>query len=471
MEKINIFINTKESFTPKAKYVFETIFRILGKKTQFFTEFTMQNIHIYYGEKTSDKYPINIYHNPEAADFFSKRKLYNEDEANLVKYGDEYIPFLFSKQGKITHYTAKSAELRKDIISSAFYFLSCWQEYASEKLIEPSNFFQHSASLQYIHGFTEIPVVDRYCEILQGMLVNILSDYVVDNIWENNNNFALSLSHNIDYWKYWTDEHIEALRARKDKFFSKKNLFKIIRLFIQKIGMKWFDTTLILRLVIRHEKNIKAASSFFILTHDQFPDKRMNYFSDDASKKQLVQILKDTSINLQGTKEAGYQEDHLRSELEKMSDFSAKGFRVRYLNFNYQNLFTVLEKEKIEFDSSMGFYEAIGFRAGISYPFYPFNIAENRSFNVLEIPVVVTDRSLFKLTNGDVRKAKRKVFDLLKSAEKHHSHISIIWHNHIFDRIDYPGWGKLYWRINKFDRNKGRWICSVDDVAKFWMKR
>ena len=471
MESINIFINTKDSFVPKAKYVFETIFKILGIKPHFFTEFTMQDIHIYYGEKTSIKYPITIYHNLETVDFFNKRKLYDGQKVNLVKYGDEFIPFLFSKQGKIVHYTSKTAELRKDIIASAFYFLSCWQEYASVKLIEPDNFFKYKSSLQYLHGFTEIPVVDRYCEIIHGTLINIFSDYVVDNIWQKENKFAFSLSYNIDYWKFWTKEHINALQQRKDKLFSKKNFKKQVRIITHKIGMKYIDSKFVLRSIIKHEKENNPSSSFFILTHDQFPDKRMNYFSDDKMQAQLVRTLQDSFVNLQGTKEAGYQLDYLQTERKRMGEFSNQGFRVRYLNFNYQNLFTILEKEKVKFDSSVGFYEAIGFRAGISYPFYPYNIKENRKFDVLEVPVAATDRALYNLTGGNVRKAKRKMFQLLKSAQKHRSHFSMIWHNHLFDKVDFPGWTGLFWKINMFDKNKGKWICSVDEMVEFWLKK
>jgi len=89
----------------------------------------------------------------------------------------------------------------------------------------------------------------------------------------------------------------------------------------------------------------------------------------------------------------------------------------------------------------------------------------------LEVPVAATDRALFNLTGGNVRKAKRKMFQLLNSAQKHRSHFSMIWHNHLFDKVDFPGWTGLFWKINMFDKNRGKWICSVDEMVEFWLEK
>ncbi len=470
MKQINIYLDVSPSFVPKAKYVFETLFRVQGLKPKFFTEFTMENIHIFYGENTKNRYPLHIYHNPEAADFFNQRHLYPESKVNLVKFASEYIPFLFSQPGDIFHYTAHHVHLRKDIIASGFYFLTCWQEYAAIKPIDPNNFFKFQDSLQYIHGFAEMPVVDRYLEILRFALQKQLSDYSCEHIW-GKKNYALSFSHNIDYWQYWTDDQINSLRKRRDKFFSYKFLQKIIRLFIYRFGIKNFEPNVIMQKILSFEKNNNITSSCFLLANDSFPDKRMNYFSDVDSQAQILRTLKNSSINLQGTKEAGYQLDFLEKEFEKMEELEIEGFRVRYLNFNYQNLFNILEKCGFIYDSSIGFYENIGFRAGISYPFFPYNIAEDRPFEVLEIPVAITDRALYKQTNGNISRAKSKMSGMLKKAAKHKTHISIIWHNHIFDKIDYPGWSNLYWKIAKFDRKHARMLFSTNELAKFWKEK
>jgi hypothetical protein len=470
MKKINILLNVSPSFVPKAKYVFETLFRVQGLKPTFFTEFTMENIHIFYGKDAKIKYPLHIYHNPEAAEFFNQRHLYPTNKVNLVKFASEYVPFLFSQPGEIFHNTAQSIYLRKDIIASAFYFLTCWQEYAATKPIDPNNFFKFQDSLQYSLGFAEMPVVDRYLEILRFALIKQFSDYSCEHIW-GKKKYALSFSHNIDFWQYWTDEQIKLLKKRQDKIFSYKFMHKILRLFVYRSGIKIFEPNEIMQKILSFEKSNNINPSCFLLTNNSFPDKRMNYFSEVDAQAQILRALKNSSINLLGTKEAGYQLDFLEKEFEKIEELEIEGFRVRYLNFNYQNLFKALEKCGFIYDSSIGFYENIGFRAGISYPFFPYNIAEDRPFEVMELPIAITDIALYKQTNGNINRAKSKMENMLKKAAKHQTHISIVWHNHIFDKIDYPGWSNLYWKIAKFDRKHERMLFSTNELAKYWKER
>ena len=89
----------------------------------------------------------------------------------------------------------------------------------------------------------------------------------------------------------------------------------------------------------------------------------------------------------------------------------------------------------------------------------------------MEIPVAITDIALYKQTNGNINRAKSKMENMLKKAAKHQTHISIVWHNHIFDKIDYPGWSNLYWKIAKFDRKHERMLFSTNELAKYWKER
>jgi len=471
-KQLNIFLNIEESYQKKTKYVFNTLCRVLGLKTKFFTGLTSEEIHLYYGKRTEDIYPVHIYHDPNADEFYSRKEIYPVEHVNLVKYQDEYIPVLFSKQGEIFRYTSNSIRIRKDIISSAFYFLSCWQEYASPAEISPSSQYDYYKSFQYRFGFTDIPPVDRYCEILANVLKKAFPEFIISNIWPEGKKYAVSLSHNVEYWNVWTKNFIDEITHKKNNP-EFENYWQVFwKAMLHKYSRKIFDDPArIIKLIMRREKILKASSSFFLLTKSDFPDERRNYFKNENYFQQIVKLLKDSSVNLQGSKEAGFQYNFLPDELQQLDGFSAKGFRVRYLNFNYQNLFSVLEKGKMKYDSSMGFDEKIGYRAGISYPFQPYNITENRPFNVLEIPLIAMDLALQKQVDFNHRKAKHRFDQLLSKAKKHKSHLSICWHTHLFDPIDFPYWSKIYWQIIKQSRSQEAWLCSLDKLYNYWQNR
>ncbi|MCF7858841.1 MAG: hypothetical protein K9N07_05880 [Candidatus Cloacimonetes bacterium] len=468
MKFINIYINVDSSFEKKAKYIFATFFKIIGIKPQFFTKTTKEDIHIYYGIKTNDEYPIHIYHDLAASDFFQKKEDYPSEKVNLVKYESDYMPFLFSKKGAILKYTKNSIRTRKDIISSAFYFLSCWQEYTSTKEISPSSPYDFSKSIQAKFNFTDIAPVDLYCKLLENILEKKFQEFVKRNTWPEGKKFAVSLSHNIEFWNFWTDKQFQESQRKNKKF----NLKLFLRLLVNKIDKKYFfEPAKVIKKIINKEKKLRSSSTFFILTKADFPDERRNYFDNEASFRQIKELLKGSSVNLFGSKEAGFQYHYLPAELDKLSEFSANGFRVRYLNLNYQSLFHTLENGKVKYDSSIGFDEHTGYRAGISYPFNPYNIKEDRQFNILEIPIVALDSSLMKQNENKYYKAKKKIARLIKSAKHHKSHISVSWHTHHFDPVDFPHWNKLYWKLLNFAKKNSAWLCSLDKMYNYWQNK
>jgi len=472
MKLINIYINVDETFEKKAKYVFSTFCKIIGLKPQFFMKITKEPIHIYYGTRIRDEYPIHIYHDETAIEFFQSKKEYQPENVNLVKYKTDYIPFLFSKKGEILKFTANSIRTRKDIIASAFYFLSCWQENTCKKEISPSSPYDFKSSIQYKFNFTEIAAVDRYCELLEDILMRRFQEFVRSNIWPEGKKFAVSLSHNIEYWDFWTKDQFErSIKSRAEQ--PKKQYLKLLSKSIKhRIDQNlFFEPAKLIKKIIKKETILRTSSTFFILTKTDFPDERRNYFGDEKNFEQLVKLLKDSSVNLFGSKEAGFQYHFLPPEMDKLSGFSANGFRVRYLNFNYQHLFTTLEKGNVKYDSSIGFDEHIGYRAGISYPFNPYNIKEDRPFNLLEIPIIALDSSLMKQNANNNKRAEKKVNKLIKISKLHKSHISLSWHTHHFDSIDFPKWAKMYWKLLYFSKRNSAWLCSLDKMYNFWQNK
>lgn len=460
LKTLNVYLNIDNSYKPKAKYVFNTLCKVLGVKARFFSGLSSEDIHIYYGIRTEDDYPVKIYHNPEAVSFFAKKQLYPPQKVNLIKYKEEYIPILFSLQGDLFRYTSTSVNIRKDLISSAFYFLSCWQEYASPEEITPTSHYDYFNSFQFRFGFTDIPPVDRYCELLAQIIRRSFPEFVISDIWPEGKKFALSLSHNVEFWNL------------QPNFSAGEQKLKLLKRMLYSLNKDFYnDPTRLIKIILRREKALKASSSYFILAKSNFPDQRRNYFADEKYFNQIVNVLKDNSVNLYASKEAAYQYHFLPPELDKLQGFSANGFRVRYLNFRYQYLYKVLEKANIKYDASIGFDERIGYRAGISYPFQPYNMEENRPFNVLEIPLIVLDEALYKQTGANNKKARRRINQLTAIAKKHKSHLSLCWHTHMYDLVEHPYWANLYWKSLKNAKLNGAWLCSLDKLYNYWKNR
>ncbi len=471
---INILLCLPQQYIPKAEFVFRTYCYILRLNPKFMYGVHYEGAHLYYGTPTTKEYPLKIYYDPSTAEFFEKQELYPLEDVNFCKFKSEHIPFLFSQGGGIFSFGEENCVIRKDIIASGFYFLTCWHEYILSFHGQTKGRVDFKQSLQYRWDFTETPVVDVYCQMLLYVMEKYTPQFIRDTNWAEDRKFAVSLSHDIDYWNYWDGStKLDNFKYNIRTFLGRpiNASYKIIGHLLHKnlIYNPWKT----IRTLARREIEKGVRSTWFLLARDDFEDKRQNYIADIQSKEQIIDLLGQQEVGLHGSPESAFDMAVLQEELSSLRElgFNPTGFRTHYLHFNYQKSFSILEEAGIKYDSTLGYWENIGFRAGISFPFFPFNIAENRPFRVLEIPLIVMDTTLYshKAMNLNYFSARRSLRRLIDVAAKYQSHVSLLWHNTSFDPIDYPLWGKLYWDTIDYALKKQGWITSLHNIYEEWV--
>lgn len=477
MEKypnINILINVPQNYIPKAEFVLRTYCYILRLNPKFYYKQHTEGIHIYYGVYNTHNYPVHIHFQPDTAEFFDGLELYPLEKVNFRKFNREFIPFLFSQNGEIYTLYEDFCAIRKDIVASGFYFLSCWPEYILSCRGLAKSRVDFKNSLQYRWGFTEIPVVDIYCRILFKVISILLPEYVRDLHWQDGKDFAVALSHDIDYWNYWTREHLhKTYRYNLSTIYKRplRAVYKLLCHFVSK-AISNNPKSKIKKLMKKEEKR-RVRSTWFLMAKGDYPDSRQNYITNPEYREQIKELLQDKDVGMHGSPEAAFDLDVLKREMSVLQElgFNPIGFRTHYLHFDYQKSFAVLEQAGIKYDSSLGYWEHIGYRAGTSFPFYPFNIKENRPFQVLEIPLAVMDTTLLSKNamNLNVFSARLRLSDLISRSAAYNSLLTLLWHNNTFDKIDYPGWGGLYWRtINNAKKRNAR-ITDLKSIYEEWV--
>ncbi|MFA7055950.1 MAG: hypothetical protein WC155_00135 [Candidatus Cloacimonadales bacterium] len=475
VEEVSILLDVEKEFYNKAEYVFRTYCYILELIPTFYYGTTRKHVDIYYGSNLNNSYPLTIKYNHGANDFFLDDKFYPQFKVRFNNYKNEKIPFFFSAPGSIYSIGEKTVRINKDIIASGFYFLSCWKEHINKKISNPDNRFRFKKSMQYKWDFTEVPVVDAYCDILDNILEISLPNYEKGFKWKHDKSFSMSLSHDIDYWDVWSKEHFsEIMKYNKSRFKNTpiKSLYKIMGHFLTK---KQFSPVRAMHKILRKEQKEQVRSTNFILVQDISDDARRAYFANDKYREQLKKVFISSDVGLHGSPESAYYIKETKKELEKLNKLFPQplGYRSHKLSFEYRITFDTLDKMKVKYDSSLGYWEHIGFRAGISFPFYPYDIENDRPFETLEIPLVVMDTTLISEAGMQLNPftASYRLAKLIIRARKFRSHISILWHNSTFDKIDYPGWGWLYWFLIRYAKKNNGWVCSIDDLYEFWINK
>jgi len=106
------------------------------------------------------------------------------------------------------------------------------------------------------------------------------------------------------------------------------------------------------------------------------------------------------------------------------------GGRQHYLRWSPQS-WAHWEQCGLAYDSTLGYADRAGFRAGTCWPYFPWLWKENRRAELLEIPLIVMDQTLVsrKYMGCSPRKSLAVVRDLLRKCATVGGVFTLLWHN------------------------------------------
>jgi hypothetical protein len=125
------------------------------------------------------------------------------------------------------------------------------------------------------------------------------------------------------------------------------------------------------------------------------------------------------------------------------------GQRYHYLRVDPHANLAPLAALGFRYDTSLGFADRPGFRAGIAQPFRPWDFAAGRPLDLVEIPLAVMDVTLSeeRYLGLSAAAAERRLLDLVAWAERHGGGFSVLWHTDRFHPATARGWDRLFVRF------------------------
>ena len=148
------------------------------------------------------------------------------------------------------------------------------------------------------------------------------------------------------------------------------------------------------------------------------------------------------------------------STLRKIVGSQPVGGRYHYLRWN-PAAWRAWEDVGLAYDSTLGFADCIGFRAGTAVPYHPWMIEEDRELAVLEIPLVVMDCTPIAYMHLDEDQTLRDVDTLIRRCETTGGVFTLLWHN--VSVLEQP-YAQLYPRILDLLPRNSRYEWK-DDLA------
>ncbi len=153
------------------------------------------------------------------------------------------------------------------------------------------------------------------------------------------------------------------------------------------------------------------------------------------------------------------------NEIRWLTGDSGAGVRMHWLYFD-ENSPATLEKAGATYDSTSGYNETVGYRAGTTQAFKPLG-AES----LLEIPLHAMDTALFYLSYLGLSpdEAAERLKQLVKNVAENGGCMTVNWH----DRSLAPErlWVRNYRELIEDLKSHGAWFATMGEAAAWFRKR
>lgn len=159
-----------------------------------------------------------------------------------------------------------------------------------------------------------------------------------------------------------------------------------------------------------------------------------------------------------------------RGRLESLAGQRSPATRQHWLRFDVARTWEAQQEAGFSVDSSLGFNDRPGFRAGTSLPFHPLG-DDGGPLGLLEMPLVLMDSQLFDEQGLEPPAAARLAQEAVEQVRRVRGLLTLNWHPHTLCREDFPGRRELFEEILGVVTRRDCWAAGLGDVAGHWLAR
>jgi len=341
-------------------------------------------------------------------------------------------------------YFSSDSDIRDiDIFAATFFLLSRHEEYLISDRDSHGRFMAESSVLFPKELYLQ-PIVNQWVmELWQKLSLSselglpppcydYCFTYDIDRAWKWKH---------IDWWK-----QVRMLGAKVLRLNFKLLRWHIGVLFGNRQDPNYtFDE--INRLHHSHPQKVK----FFFLLSSNTSSFDENNTTDKAQFRQLLKTIAqkyDIGIHPSYFSSSWSVLEQELSVFEQITNKKATNSRQHFLRMKLPDTYRKLIQGGIKIDFTMGYAETIGFRAGISTPFFWFDLEKDEVTDLLVVPFCVMDVSLKNYLKLTPQEGQDKVLKIIETLKKSGGVFCSLWHNSSLSELDEWGeWKAVYTKI------------------------
>jgi hypothetical protein len=335
--------------------------------------------------------------------------------------------------------------LGNDIFAGLFFMLTRWEEIAVSNFDIHGRFVEEQ-NLSVRFGFYDRPIVNEYIQLLEKLLHNFCNIDI-----KNKRGCKVFLTHDVDETARY-DTFFKILKALGGDIIKRKSLSTLFGTLKDCYNIKIkkqsdvYDTFDLL-MDLSDKKAVKSRF-YFIPGYNGEVDVRFDIRNSKIKNITEKIKLRGHIIGIHPSYSSFCNKKQLEAEKDRLEEYctNIEEGRQPYLRFKIPDTWQDWEDSNLKVDSSIGFYNRIGFRAGICYEYPVFNVVTRKQLNLRERPLIVMDTALRKLCVTK-EKSVETVFKLHEYIKKYNGDFVLLWHNNNLKVNEWAGWDKVYQQI------------------------
>ena len=352
-----------------------------------------------------------------------------------------------------------------DLVAEAFYHLARVEELAARQ-------DEHG---RFRAAWSELDPLDPPLERLRQDLG------LTPPTW-GGSTFAVALTHDVDSVRRWTRKGVANAAARLKRSVVSGRMGPAVReakglAFAPLHKLRRTDPSWRFSEIVRETRRRGGSGcTFFVLGGHADPHDGDAPDLYERLRPRLVRELQelDAEIGLHGSYRSARDVRLLAEEKRKLEELGARivGQRYHYLRIDPHHNLEPLAEAGLRYDSTLGFADAIGFRAGLARPFRPWDFALDEPLDIVELPVAAMDVTLAepRYLGLPPRRAWPMLERLLDEAARCRAGFAVLWHPERFDRATSAGWDALYWRFLDEVKRRGGRCMPAAELVELWLE-
>jgi len=333
-----------------------------------------------------------------------------------------------------------SLSVNADILGSAFFFLTRYEEIAAPQH-DRFGRFPASASFAVQHGFLTRPVVDEYTALLEICLRRLYP-----RLQTRSTSFRVEVSHDVDLPLRFRWASVLRMAGGGLRQFARNGS---LRAFARHVST-WYavrhrgqldlDPYNTFDAIISSSSKRNLRSAFYFITDRPAGNIDALYDIDDPFIESLIAKVHRSGheVGLHASFSSYLDANRTRMEFERLLGVCERqgvkqdrwGGRQHYLRWSAPVTWSNWEAAGLNYDSTVGFAQLAGFRCGTCHEYRPFDLRRRRTMNLLERPLIAMDTTVMDYMKLATTDAARDALVMLKQqCRLHRGTFAFLWHN------------------------------------------